>query len=73
MLVSFSHRTFAPGAEGIKAVVVAVALSSRRRQARIYVGLGALRTWTRDAFDRLRRNRPEADMGSITIPQCGGL
>src|SRR5262249_31646273 len=37
-----SRRTFAPGADGIKAVVVAVALSSRRRQARIYVGSGGV-------------------------------
>src|SRR5262249_24981074 len=44
-----------------------------RRGAEFTSALGALRTWTRDAFDRLRRNRPEADMGSITIPQCGGL
>src|SRR6266481_6053132 len=42
MLVSFSHRTFAPRADGIKAVVVAVALSCRRRQARIYVSSGGV-------------------------------
>jgi len=35
MLVSFSGRTFAPGADAIKALVVAVALSSGAARSRV--------------------------------------